>query len=164
MPLKLGQHLLAEAAGGRLAEGSISGAAWGGFLRAHATLLRLLDTELRRDADLPLADFDVLMQLALADGSLRMTDLARRALVSRSGMTRRVAQLEERGLLRRSAGQVDGRTVRASLTPDGIELLRRAIPAHVRGIEAHFLCKLDDRQLRALRDSLAALEADCDFG
>lgn len=160
----LGQRMLAEASDGRLAPGSAGGDAWAGFLRTYATLLRLLDLELRRDADLSLADFDVLIQLALADGALSMTELARRSLVSRSGMTRRVANLEERGLVQRGGGDSDGRSVRASLTPDGIEALRRAVPAHARGIEAHFLCKLDDRQLRELGESLAALRADCDFG
>jgi hypothetical protein len=40
---------------------------------------------------LPLADFDVLAQLAVADGQLRMTELADRALIS--VMTRRVSRL-----------------------------------------------------------------------
>ena len=39
-----------------------------------------------------LADFDVLAQLALAGGQLRMAELASRALISRSGMTRRIAR------------------------------------------------------------------------
>src|SRR5437899_1475233 len=65
--------------------------AWRSLLRAHATLLRQLDTDLEKKTGLALADFDVLAQLALAGGELRMTDLAARALISRSGMTRRVA-------------------------------------------------------------------------
>jgi DNA-binding MarR family transcriptional regulator len=160
----LGHRLLTEASEGRLAPGSVGGDAWAGFLTTYASLLRLLDTELRRDADLSLSDFDVLIQLALADGSLSMTELARRSLVSRSGMTRRVAQLEQRGLVRRAGAEGDGRSVQAALTPTGADVLRRAVPAHVRGIDAHFLCKLDEEQLSNLRESLAALRAECDFG
>src|SRR3989475_6758123 len=75
--------------------------AWGSLLRAHATLMRRLDTELERETGLALADFDVLAQLAKAHGELRITELAERALISRSGMSRRVARLVDEGLLRR---------------------------------------------------------------
>src|SRR4051794_3601426 len=69
--------------------------AWDSFLRAHATLVRRLEVDLAQATGLALADFDVLAQLARAGGELRMTDLADRVLVSRSGMTRRVARLVE---------------------------------------------------------------------
>src|SRR5438132_2095307 len=62
--------------------------AWDSFLRAHATLMRRLEVDLAQATGLALADFDVLAQLARAGGELRMTDLATRTLVSRSGMTR----------------------------------------------------------------------------
>src|SRR6266576_2714722 len=58
--------------------------AWDALLRAHATLLRELETDLESKTGLALADFDVLAQLAMARGSLRMTELADRALISRS--------------------------------------------------------------------------------
>src|SRR3979411_3486682 len=72
--------------------------AWDALLRAHATLLRQLETDLESKTGLALADFDVLAQLAIAGGSLRMTELADRALISRSGMTRRVPRLVQEGL------------------------------------------------------------------
>src|SRR2546422_659883 len=65
--------------------------AWRSLLQAHATLLRQLETDLEKETGLALADFDVLAQLAVAGGELRMTELAARALISRSGMTRRPA-------------------------------------------------------------------------
>jgi DNA-binding MarR family transcriptional regulator len=55
--------------------------------------MRQLETQLEQQTGLTLADYDVLAQLAIADGELRMTELANRALISRSGMTRRVARL-----------------------------------------------------------------------
>src|SRR6059036_4009856 len=89
---------------GRLVEDQVPGGrgleAWRSMLRAHATLMRRLDTDLERETGLALADFDVLAQLAAAHGELRMTDLADRALISRSGMSRRVARLTNEGLLR----------------------------------------------------------------
>src|SRR3954469_19823069 len=75
--------------------------AWHALLRAHATLMRQLAMDLESETGLALADFDVLAQLSLAGGELRMTELAARALISRSGMTRRVARLVDEGLVRR---------------------------------------------------------------
>jgi DNA-binding MarR family transcriptional regulator len=165
-PRTLGQKLMDASAGdGRFGPDSDGRQAWIGFLRSHAALMRLLDTELRGEAGLPLSYFDVLIQLALADGGeLRMTDLAQRTLASRSGMTRRVAELEREGLVSRCAASGDGRSVRASLTPKGEEVLRRAVPVHMRGIERHFLRNLTPRQVSGLRDAVTALQVDCDFG
>src|SRR6267378_5592936 len=90
----------------RLVEDQVPGRrgleAWVSLLRAHATLMRRLDTDLERETGLALADFDVLAQLATANGELRITELADRALISRSGMTRRVARLADQGLVRRA--------------------------------------------------------------
>src|SRR5207244_2380672 len=95
----------------RLVEDQVPGRrgleAWRSMLRAHASLMRRLDTDLERETGLALADFDVLAQLAAAHGELRMTELADRALISRSGMSRRVARLTEEGLLRRDKAGSD---------------------------------------------------------
>ena len=90
--------------------------AWTSLLRSHATLVRRLETDLQRETGLALADFDVLAQLALADGELRMSELADRALISRSGMTRRVARLVEEGLVRRA--NADGGRAGRRRVPD----------------------------------------------
>src|SRR5438045_4016832 len=90
--------------------------AWDALLRAHATLLRQLETDLESKTGLALADFDVLAQLAIADGSLRMTELADRALISRSGMTRRVTRLLHQGLVRRAHADADARGLGVGLT------------------------------------------------
>src|SRR6266516_3418367 len=111
----------------RLVEDQVPGRrgleAWTSFLRAHATLMRRLDTDLQRETGLALADFDVLAQLAEAHGELRMTDLADRALISRSGMTRRVARLADQGLVHRDKADTDGRGVVVALTDAGIARL-----------------------------------------
>src|SRR5258706_9456559 len=81
--------------------------AWNTVLRAHATLLRQLETNLESKIGLALADFDVLAQLDIAGGSLRMSELADRSLISRSGMTRRVNRLVHEGLVRRAHADAD---------------------------------------------------------
>ena len=71
----------------RVALDQVELAAWAGFLRAHAELVRRLDDELQRAHRLPLTSYDVLVQLANApDGRLRMAELADAIVLSRSGL------------------------------------------------------------------------------
>jgi DNA-binding MarR family transcriptional regulator len=128
-------------------------AAWRSLLEAHATLIRQLEVDLERDTGLALADFDVLAQLALAGGELRMTELAARALISRSGMTRRVARLVDEGLVRR-----------VTLTDAGVARLAETVPVHARGVAALFVAKLDDQELVALEGTLSKVTLNCSFG
>jgi DNA-binding MarR family transcriptional regulator len=139
-------------------------AAWTSLLRAHATLMRRLETDLERDTGLALADFDVLAQLAVAGGELRMTELAARALISRSGMTRRVARLVDEGLVVRANAQADARGVVVALTDAGLARLAETAPVHARGISKLFVAQLDDEELAVLESALDKVTVDCTFG
>jgi DNA-binding MarR family transcriptional regulator len=138
--------------------------AWRSVLRAHATLLRRLDTDLERETGLALADFDVLAQLAEAHGELRMTELADRALISRSGMSRRVARLVAAGLVRRDRAGTDARGVVVALTEAGTARLAETAPVHARGISKLFVAQLDDQELALLERALNKVIVDCSFG
>jgi DNA-binding MarR family transcriptional regulator len=139
-------------------------AAWTSLLRAHATLVRQLETDLEKETGLALADFDVLAQLALAGGALRMTELAARALISRSGMTRRVGRLVNEGLVRRATVDRDARGVVVALTDTGVARLRETAPVHARGISRLFVSQLDDQELAVLERALDKVTVDCTFG
>jgi DNA-binding MarR family transcriptional regulator len=138
--------------------------AWDSFLRAHATLLRRLEVDLAQETGLALADFDVLAQLARAGGELRMTDLADRALISRSGMTRRVGRLVDEGLVRRADANEDGRGVVVSLTDAGMERLSGTAPVHLRAVSELFVSQLDGQELTVLKNALDKISVDCTFG
>ncbi len=138
--------------------------AWNALLRAHATLMRQLEADLVSETGLALADFDVLAQVALAGGSMRMAELADRALISRSGMTRRVARLAREGLVRRGQTDADGRGVVVLLTDSGLDRLTVAAPVHMRGVSKLFVANLDDRELAVLESALAKVTLDCTFG
>jgi DNA-binding MarR family transcriptional regulator len=139
-------------------------ATWDAFLRAHATLMRRLEVDLAQATGLGLADFDVLAQLARAGGELRMTDLATRALVSRSGMTRRVARLVEEGLVRRANADADGRGVVVALTDAGVARLTETAPVHLRGVSDLFVAQLDEQELAVLKRALDKVTVECTFG
>ena len=138
--------------------------AWRSLLRAHATLMRRLDRDLEGETGLALADFDVLAQLAEAHGELRMTELADRALISRSGMSRRVARLVDEGLVRRDRASTDARGVVVALTEAGIARLAETAPVHARGISKLFVDQLDDQELALLERALSKVILDCSFG
>jgi len=126
--------------------------------------MRQLETDLERTTGLALADFDVLAQLARAGGVLRMTELADRALISRSGMTRRVARLVREGLVRRATADADARGIVVLITDAGQDRLSESAPVHLRGVADLFVAKLDDRELAVLESALSKVILDCTFG
>ena len=138
--------------------------AWRALLQAHATLIRQLDTDLKEHTGLHLADFDVLAQLAAAGGELRMTELAARTLISRSGLTRRVARLLDEGLVRRADSTDDGRGVTVALTGAGLARVTETVPVHLRGVSKLFVERLDDHELAVLQTALRKVIVDCTFG
>jgi DNA-binding MarR family transcriptional regulator len=139
-------------------------AAWQAFLEAHASLMRQLATELAQETGLTLGDFDVLAQLALAGGELRMTELATRAFSSRSNMTRRIDRLVEEGLVRRANADADARGVVVALTDAGVARLTETAPVHLRRVAELFVEKLDDEELAVLERALGKVKLDCSFG
>jgi DNA-binding MarR family transcriptional regulator len=137
------------ASGGGLSE--LERGAWVGFLRAHRVLVAELDDELRREHDLPLTSFDVLVQLDFAPGhQLRMSELADAVLLSRSGLTRLVERLEARGLLERRECPEDARGAFAVLTDRGAARLQEARKTHLEGVRTRFLERFDEQELRRL--------------
>jgi DNA-binding MarR family transcriptional regulator len=125
--------------------------AWRIFLRAHARVARALESELQSEQDMALTDYDVLVQLSAADEQrLRMSDLADRLLLSRSGATRLVDRLVSAGLVERVICESDRRGQWASLTDAGYRRLREASPTHLRGVAEHFLDRFDADELAKL--------------
>ena len=135
-------------------------AAWRAFLTAHAVVVRVLERELMETQRLPLAEYDVLVQLDEAlEGRLRMAQLADRVLLSRSGLTRLVERLESSGLVRREVCPSDARGSFAVLTEEGRKRLRKAAAGHMQSIQAHFAGALNCGQVEALREAMEQLVA-----
>jgi DNA-binding MarR family transcriptional regulator len=125
--------------------------AWRTFLRAHAQVTRRLEADLLAEHDLPLAWYDVLVQLVEApDHRLRMTELADRVLLSRSGLTRLVDRMERDGLVRREACDSDARGLFAVLTDEGYDRLRQASRTHLRGVHDYVISRLTAQELTQL--------------
>ncbi len=141
--------------GGRL--DALEFRAWRTFLYAYAMVVPTLDRELVDALGLSLNQFEILNRLRRAGArGLRMSDLASRAVLSPSGVTRAVDQLERRGLVQRSVFEGDKRGSLATLTAEGRALLRRATTVHVQGLRKHFLTHMSRTELE---DLVTALEA-----
>jgi DNA-binding MarR family transcriptional regulator len=130
-------------------------------LRVHAALVPRLDRELRAAVGLPLAWYDVLLELhAAPDRLLRMTDLGERVVLSRSRASRVVDELVAAGLVRRDVNPEDGRSALATLTDEGVQWLHDAAPIYLAGIERHFTRHLSAQErdivARALNRVIAA--------
>ena len=108
--------------------------AWRAFLRAHAKLVRRLDDELQAAIGLSLAEYDALVQLVNTPAHrLRMSVLAERVLLSRSGITRMVDRLVAAGFVERTVCPTDARGAEAAITPTGVDVLRAATATHLGG-------------------------------
>jgi DNA-binding MarR family transcriptional regulator len=133
-------------------------AAWQALLHAHDHVTRVLDAELRAEHGIGLGDYDVLLRLARADGGrLKMTELARRAMLPPSSLVRVVDRLVARGLVARDRSDADSRVVHACLTDAGRSRVRRAAGTHLRGIRRHFTGLLTEEQLQAVADALGVI-------
>jgi DNA-binding MarR family transcriptional regulator len=139
----------------------IANEAWEALFRAQATIAREL-TSGDLWADLIPREYGVLYELSKARGGLRITDLGEDVLLTQPGMSRLVARLEARGLVRRVEDPGDARVCRIRLTDAGAELQRRVGLAHAQQVATAMTSSLDRNELLALRDLCRRLLADPD--
>ena len=137
--------------------------AWTTLIDVTTGVMATLDVELRAAHGLSIGDYEVLVHISEApDATLRMTDLAARLKLSPSGITRRIDGLVRDGLVERRRCPSDRRGSNAVLTDKGLRLLQEAAPTHLRGVRAHFVDQLSERQLADLASALAAVVVDPD--
>ncbi len=134
--------------------------AWNLLLRTYKEVTEKLKQELYEQHDLKLSWFDVLTQLRLAGGRLRMTELADSVLISTSGLTRLLDRMEEDGLIERTPCPDDRRGQWAVLSPAGRRRAREAWPTHRRGIDELFLDHLTKREVEVMRSALSKVLED----
>jgi DNA-binding MarR family transcriptional regulator len=132
--------------------------AWRAFLYAHSVVVPTLDRELISALGLSFNQFEVLMWLRRAgERGLRMSDLASRVVLSPSGVTRAVDQLERKGLVARCVFEGDKRGSLAALTAEGRTFLRRATDVHLQGLREHFLNHVSRAELEHVATALEAV-------
>lgn len=129
-------------------------AAWVRLAAVLELLPGVLDSQLRRDAQLTHFEYFVLAMLSEApDRTLRMTHLAGQTNATLPRLSHVVKRLEERGLVERFPCPEDARATNARLTPRGWDKVRETAPGHVATVRASVIDALTPEQV----DQLAAI-------
>ncbi|WP_350350785.1 MarR family transcriptional regulator [Microbacterium sp. A8/3-1] len=133
-------------------------ATWLPTIRFVQLLPQVLDRTLKAETGLNHAHYAILITLAgRGESTVTMTELAQIAGLSRSRLSHALDSLEERGWVVRSSCGSDKRTLTATLTPAGRELLRSAAPVHVAQIRDLVLGPLTDEERAQLGTILTKL-------
>lgn len=137
--------------------------AWRLWLQVTARQMEAIDDDLQKDAGLALTDFEILVMLSEAPNrQLRMSELAKRVIVSRSRLTYRVDRLAERSLVTRRDFAGDRRGVLAELTDEGFERLERAAKGHSEKVRETMFDLISSDELETLTAVLLKMSAVCD--
>ena len=128
-------------------------------MRTHAAVVPKLERALTR-IGLPLSWYDVLLVTNAAPGRrLRMTELGRRAVVSRERVSRVVTELEAAGLVERQPNPDDRRSWFAAITVDGRRRLREAAPVYLQAVQDHYLAHLTSSEVSAVARALTKVSS-----
>ncbi len=128
---------------------------WKMFLRAHAALMRTLESDIQRAHGISISWYDVLTQLSLANNK-RMTHtmLGKRLLVTGGGISRLVDRMAKQGLVIRRASRKDRRLSYVVLTKKGEETLELTTPQVLSTIHQGFIRHLRNDEIPQLRSLL----------
>jgi DNA-binding MarR family transcriptional regulator len=125
--------------------------AWVRLAAVLELLPGVLDSQLRRDAQLTHFEYFVLAMLSEApDSTLRMTALAAQTNATLPRLSHVVRRLEERGLVERFPCPEDARATNARLTPAGWDKVRATAPGHVATVRESVIDALTPEQVEQL--------------
>ncbi|HVA70190.1 MAG TPA: MarR family transcriptional regulator [Acidimicrobiales bacterium] len=135
-------------------------ALFGLLLETNARLSKELETMLEATCELPLAWFEVLMQLREApEGRLKMSQMAEAIFHSSGGTTRLVDRLEEAALVTREHCPSDRRAIYVAITEAGNTKLDEALGVHLGYLDRHLAARLSDAERLTLTALLTKLNA-----
>lgn len=127
---------------------------WQNFLDAALRLWPTLDRHLAGTDRLCLVDIQVLdVLVSSSTGSARLRELADTLDPTASQLTKRIRNLEERGLVRRELSPTGGRTVAVQITDDGRTLVEHATLNYVQGVRTHLFGALSRRQVVTIAEN-----------
>ena len=130
---------------------------WRRFSGVASFFRNSIDTHLRENFDLSLAEIQLMIQIRSAGGSVRMMDIAQALSISKAGITKMVGRLEEQGHVRRKASAEDGRVRNVLLTSKGVTRLKETRPQLSRWLNQHFTDVFNDQELKTLNKAMLKL-------
>ena len=131
---------------------------FGLLLETNARMSRSLGLELEAECELPLAWFDVLLQLRRSpDGRLKMNEIADAIVHSSGGTTRLVDRIEEAGLVERQNCPSDRRAIHVAITDAGNAKLDEALTVHLEYLDESLAKRLTENERVTLASLLTKL-------
>ena len=127
---------------------------WYAYIKAYKVVTEAVDRELKEQALLSLADYEVVAAVESAGGRLRFIDLAKLTLLSQSRVSRQIDALQNKGLLRREATDTDRRATFALITDNGRVELGRTAKVVVEALYHQFYDRLPQEKHEVLQDIL----------
>jgi DNA-binding MarR family transcriptional regulator len=132
--------------------------AWVRLASVLELLPGVLDTQLRRDADLLHFEYFVLATLSEApQRTLRMSELAAQTNSTPPRLSHVVRRLEDRGFVARKPCPNDARATNARLTDAGWRKVREAAPGHSTNVREHVIDALTPDQVGQLAEIAEAI-------
>lgn len=130
---------------------------WTRFLDASRLLEESLSRHVARDHDMTHSDYEILVRLDGAGGSMRMTQLAEQAVSSAQKLTHTANRLEKRGWIERVPADDDGRGLVATLTAPGRAALAAAAEGHAALIKRFLLDDMTEQEQITIGDVMSRL-------
>ncbi|MEO5664043.1 MAG: MarR family transcriptional regulator [Nocardioides sp.] len=113
---------------------------WRALVIGTTLLMDRLDDDLRRNFNLSLTEYEILVRLSERPGRfMRMAQLADALAHSRSRVTHTVDRMEKAGYVVRGSTPEDGRGIVATMTDKGFAILEEAAPMHVDGVRSYLV-------------------------
>jgi DNA-binding MarR family transcriptional regulator len=137
-----------------------SGEALAALLLSQRVMFDAVDRRLRAELGLSFPLFEALFVLSVApEGRLRMVDIQRRMLVSKSNVTQLIDKLEAEGLVEREASPTDRRLVYAILTERGPQVVARGLELFNAVAAEQFSNRLSKGEIEKITSGLAKVIA-----
>jgi len=106
------------------------------LLRTHQAFLSYAALHVN-ELDLTLPQYDVIITLGNTPG-MPFKQLGEKTLITKGTLTGVISRLEDKGLVRRSASETDGRSQIIQLTAEGNAIFERTFPEHLQFINRLF--------------------------
>lgn len=131
-------------------------AAWTDVFQAYKLVTRAVEKRVRSESGLPLVGYEVLARLAALSGDerLKMQELARLVLLSKSGLSQLFSRLEKQGLVVRRGDPENLRVTYAEITAEGRRTLAGAMPTFREEVEERFSRHVTEEELRTVQRAM----------
>jgi hypothetical protein len=138
---------------------------WRDWLTASQLLEDELNRELQESFGISGSDYEILARLSdIPLRRIRMSELAKQVLISRSRLSHQIDRMEASGLVTRQVCEDDKRGQFVVMTDQGWKLIVAAAHVHVTGVRKHFVDQLSDAEYEALGKAVKKIATHLDEG